>query len=476
MAVEKKSMKTHILGACGTFMAGIAQLAKSLSHEVTGVDQNVYPPMSDLLEKSGIKLISGYETYAAKLVMDQLDSDQPDTVVIGNALSRGNSAVELVLNKKLPYISGPQWLFENILSKTKVLAVSGTHGKTSTSSMLAWILDYAGYNPGFLIGGIPKNFNCSARLGGGEYFVLEADEYDSAFFDKRSKFVHYHPDVLVINNIEFDHADIFNNLDEIKKQFHHVIRTVPGDGSVIYNGDDQNISDVLKLGLWSKSDSFRATSNNKINDETGWASSINTADGSSFSVLYKNTNFGEVNWQMHGEHNITNALAATSAAYQVGIKIETAIEALNQFQGIKRRQELIAQVGSVKIYEDFAHHPTAIKTTLEGFQKQNNKGRLIILLELASNTMKSGCHNQELIEIFGSLDNIYFYSNQKDNSNIEHTISNNNSAIAVYKSLEKLELDLARQIKPEDTIIIMSNGSFGNIYKTLPAMLEQRNL
>lgn len=480
----KKIMNTHILGACGTFMAGVAQLAKALSHEVLGVDQNVYPPMSDLLLENGVELISGYDAYAELDFLNVIPSNseaekararkfsKPDQVVIGNALSRGNPAVEKVLNQKLSYISGPQWLFENILSKTTVLAVSGTHGKTTTSSMLAWILDYAGYHPGFLIGGIPNNFNLSARLGAGKYFVIEADEYDSAFFDKRSKFIHYHPDILVINNIEFDHADIFNNLDEIKKQFHYLLRTVPGGGAVIYNGDDGNVRDVLDKGVWSEKESF--SSANNLGDNA-WSAELISADGSQFKILYKNELKAEINWQMHGKHNIANALAAVSAACKVGVDIKIAAEALNKFTGVKRRQELIAQIGSVNIYEDFAHHPTAIKTTLEGFRNKNqgkSKSRLVVLLELASNTMKSGYHDQELVAQLSKADKAYIYSREK---NIEIT----SSASSIVKSLDDLEklLNLiVSDISAYDNIVIMSNGAFGGIYKKLPALLKQVQL
>lgn len=466
----KIQTKTHVLGACGTFMAGVAQLARSLSHQVTAVDENVYPPMSTLLEQNNIKLISGYQNYCD--IQKSGQSEQADVVVIGNALSRGNPAVEEILNQKLPYISGPQWLYENILSKTTVLAVSGTHGKTTTSSMLAWILDYAGYEPGFLIGGIPNNFNCSARLGAGNYFVIEADEYDSAFFDKRSKFVHYHSDILIINNIEFDHADIFNNLDEIKKQFHYAVRTVPANGAVVYNAADNNILNVLDMGLWSHQESFNLNNKTKNN----WSAELVSADGSRFKILYKNNMKGEINWKMYGMYNIENGLAAIAAANKVGINVDVAIEALNKFSGIKRRQELIAQIGSVNIFEDFAHHPTAIKATLEGFRNKQQNGRLIVLLELASNTMRSGCHNKELIAELVKVDAAYVYSNQKDHSDISKAILENRSRVQVCTQLEKLLDAVVSSAQPQDTIVIMSNGAFGNVYKKLPALLEQIKL
>jgi len=376
-------MKLHVLGACGTFMAGVAYIARQLGHAVTGVDQNVYPPMSDFLRDQGITLISGYENYKTLAA--------PDLVIVGNAMSRGNPAVEHMLNNLWKYISGPQWLYENVLCNKKVLAVSGTHGKTTTSSMLAWILDYAGLRPGFLIGGMPKNFGISARVTESDYFVIEADEYDSAFFDKRSKFIHYHPETLIINNIEFDHADIFSTLEDIKKQFHYLLRTVPRVGTVIYPHQDKVIMDLFAMGLWSQSESFGMEAGAK------WTLDVFASLGQSLETMLP----------LLGKHNQSNALAAIAAAHSVGVEVAVAVDALTKFQGVKRRLEKIAEVGSVSIFEDFAHHPTAIQTTLDGLRKHRPQGRLIALLELASYTMRAGVHKESLIPALKLADEVH---------------------------------------------------------------------
>lgn len=438
-------MKLHVLGACGTFMAGVAYIARQLGHEVIGIDQNVYPPMSDFLRDQGIFLVSGYEQYQTLT--------RPDLVIVGNAMSRGNPAVEHMLDQRWRYISGPQWLYENVLCHKKVLAVSGTHGKTTTSSMLAWILEYAGLRPGFLIGGMPKNFGISARVTESDYFVIEADEYDSAFFDKRSKFLHYHPDTLIINNIEFDHADIFSNLDEIKKQFHYLLRTVPRAGTVIYPHHDKVMADLFAMGLWSQAESFG------LDDGAQWTPKIFASLGQSLETLLP----------LLGKHNQSNALAAIAAAHAVGVNASVAVQALTQFEGVKRRLEKIAEVGSISIFEDFAHHPTAIQTTLEGLRKHRPEGRLIALLELASYTMRAGVHKESLIPALKLADEIHILQTAVPH---EFDVPVGRKHLFYRANVEEMMANVCANIQANDTIIIMSNRDFGGIYTKLPAQLS----
>ncbi|MEP2651582.1 MAG: UDP-N-acetylmuramate:L-alanyl-gamma-D-glutamyl-meso-diaminopimelate ligase, partial [Paraglaciecola sp.] len=374
-------MHIHILGICGTFMGGIAALAKSMGHKVTGADANVYPPMSSQLESLGIELFEGWDPSQFKVELSSSDGSdtqygEPDVVIIGNALSRGNRAVEYVLDRNLPYISGPQWLLENVLKDRWVLAVSGTHGKTTTSSILAWILEYAGLEPGFLIGGIPQNFEVSARLGKHPFFVIEADEYDSAFFDKRSKFVHYRPRTLIMNNLEFDHADIFDDLAAIQKQFHHLLRMVPNNGLVLSPKSDKALLRVLDMGCWTP---VQFTG-------TDWQANNLIADGSEFEVLFKGEKQGVVKWNLVGEHNVNNALMAIAAAHHVGVQCPVAIESLIEFVNVKRRMEVKGVVNDVTLYDDFAHHPSAIATTIDGLRAKVGDGRIIAVLEPRSNT------------------------------------------------------------------------------------------
>lgn len=447
-------MKLHILGACGTFMAGVAYIARQLGHEVTGIDQNVYPPMSDFLRDQGIELISGYENYKTL--------QKPDVVIIGNAMSRGNPAVERVLDQRWYYISGPQWLYENVLRHKKVLAVSGTHGKTTTSSMLAWILEFAGLSPSFLIGGIPKNFDTSARVSKSDYFVIEADEYDSAFFDKRSKFLHYHPETLIINNIEFDHADIFANLDEIKKQFHYLLRLVPSAGTVIYPQEDRAVAETLSMGLWSQKQSFG------FGDAT-WSVELVNANDQQFLVKHDGQSF-ELNWNLLGKHNVMNALAAIAAAYSIGVEISVAVKALSTFQNVKRRLEKIAQVGQIEIFEDFAHHPTAIHTTLEGLRRHKPQGRLVALLELASNTMRAGVHKESLIPSLQLADAVHILQTKIPH---DFVTTDNRRDLFYHDSVDAMIAKVCETAQADDTIIIMSNRDFGDIYKKLPDQLER---
>ena len=441
-------MHIHILGICGTFMGGIAQLARAMGHEVTGCDANVYPPMSTQLEQAGITLFEGFG-------VEQFQR-QPDMVVIGNALSRGNEAVEYVLNRNLPYTSGPQWLSEHVLQDRWVLAISGTHGKTTTASILAWILEYNQLQPGFLIGGVPGNFGISARLGESPFFVVEADEYDTAFFDKRSKFVHYRPRTLIINNIEFDHADIFDDLNAIKKQFHHLVRTVPGNGLIITPADDTVVEQVMQQGCWTSLETFGAQGN--------WQAQCDRADGSLFEVMFNQQPKGSVEWVMLGQHNVDNALAAIAAARHAGVTVAHAIESLREFKGIKRRMEVRAIVNDITVYDDFAHHPTAIETTLQGLRHKVGTARIHAVLEPRSNTMRMGVHADTLAGALHSADQVYLYEPENLGWSLAKVVSELVNAQA-YANIDAIIADLVKQVKPGEHVIIMSNGGFENIHQ-----------
>ena len=436
-------------------MGGIAAIAKAMGHKVTGSDNNVYPPMSTQLESLGIELTQGFDE-------DQFDP-QPDMVVIENALSRGNLAVDYVHNRGLPYTSGPKWLMENVLNDRWVLAVSGTHGKTSTSSMLAWILESAGMSPGFLIGGIPQNFGISARLGETPFFVIEADEYDSAFFDKRSKFVHYRPRTLVINNLEFDHADIFDSIADIQKQFHHLIRMIPGNGLVIAPKADTHITQVLDKGCWSPVQFVGSD----------WKVAECAADGSEFDVVYKGTSFGRVKWSLLGQHNVQNAMMAIIAARHAGVLPEVAIEALTNFVNAKRRMEVLGTVNGITVYDDFAHHPTAISTTLEGLRAKVGKARILAVLEPRSNTMKMGVHKQTLAQSWSAADQVFIYQPSHLSWSMDALLAQSEVTTSLHDDLEILEKSILSYAKPGDHILIMSNGGFGGIHQHLLQKLSQ---
>ena len=440
-------MHIHILGICGTFMGGIAAIAKSLGHKVTGSDQNVYPPMSTQLEELGIELTQGYN-------VNQLEP-KPDMVVIGNAMSRGNPCVEYVLDKGLPYTSGPEWLKHNLLQNSWVLAVAGTHGKTTTASMLAWILEYAGLKPGFLIGGIVQNFGVSAKVGETPFFVIEADEYDTAFFDKRSKFVHYLPRTLILNNLEFDHADIFEDLNAIKKQFHHLMRTLPQSGKVIWPKQDVALSDVINQGLWSESETL----------DGDWTYELLKADGSEFNVLLNNEHQGTVNWQAIGEHNVKNAIMAIAAARHVGIAIDHSIAALGEFISPKRRMELKADINNIKVYDDFAHHPTAIKTTLAGLRAKVGDEKIIAILEPRSNTMKMGVHQYTLLDSLRDADDVLLF--EPDNLSWSLKEQADKAGMQCFNSTQIIIDSVLANIKPEQHILIMSNGGFNGLHQQL---------
>ncbi|MGB3621918.1 MAG: UDP-N-acetylmuramate:L-alanyl-gamma-D-glutamyl-meso-diaminopimelate ligase [Ketobacter sp.] len=443
-------MHLHFLGICGTFMGSLALLAKAQGHRVTGSDANVYPPMSTQLEEQGIELTEGYDPA-------QLDP-APDLVIVGNAMSRGNEAVEYMLNRGLPYASGPQWLRDHVLQGRWVIAVAGTHGKTTTSSMVTWILEYAGLQPGYLIGGVPNNFPVSARLGDDPFFVIEADEYDSAFFDKRSKFVHYLPRTLVLNNLEYDHADIFEDIKAIQTQFHHVVRTVPGNGLVILPQADVYLAEVLARGSWTPQE---------LIGERGWQGKPITADGSEFEVSYQGHVYGVVGWEMSGQHNVDNGLAAIAAARHAGVKPELAVEALCQFGGVKRRMEVVGEIGGVTVYDDFAHHPTAIKTTLEGLRRRVGQQRIIAVIEPRSNTMRLGVHKANLTASTAQADQVLWYQPPGVGWEMDSVVSASEVPAELYSSVDDIVQKLVSGVRSGDHIVIMSNGGFGGIHQKL---------
>jgi len=449
-------MHIHILGICGTFMGSLAQLAKQLGHQVSGCDANVYPPMSTQLELAGIDLIQGFDP--------QQLIPAPDLIIVGNAMSRGNPCVEHMLDHQLPYVSGPQWLGETILRNKQVMAVSGTHGKTTTSSMLAKILDVAGYKPGFLIGGVPQDFGVSARLGDSEYFVIEADEYDSAFFDKRSKFVHYFTNTLIINNLEFDHADIFDNLAAIQKQFHHLVRTVPSTGTIIYPAGDANVMAVVEQGCWSKQQPFGPELSN-------WQYRLLKKDGSSFEVIHGNEH-AQVHWPQTGLHNVLNGLSAVIAAYQVGVSLIHACAALSAFVGVKRRMEIIYQTEGISVYDDFAHHPTAIATTLAGLRAKVGDSPIIAVIEPRSATMKLGVHKETLSAAVADADQVYWYTNSDITWDIgDVALACPVPALASDDIELLLDLTAAAAVKGGH-IVVMSNGGFEGFHGRLLERLE----
>jgi UDP-N-acetylmuramate: L-alanyl-gamma-D-glutamyl-meso-diaminopimelate ligase len=444
----------HILGICGTFMGGIAAIAKELGHRVTGCDANVYPPMSTQLEALGIELMQGFDPKQIEL--------KPDVSVIGNVVTRGNPLMEEILNRGLPYISGPQWLAENVLRGKWVLPVAGTHGKTTTSSMLAWILEYASLKPGFLIGGMPQNFGISARAGG-NHFVIEADEYDTAFFDKRSKFVHYQAKTAVLNNLEFDHADIFPDLAAIETQFHHFVRTIAGQGLIVVNGRDGNLRRVLARGCWTPVEEF-ASSN-------GWQASEANADGS-FEVRFKGEPRAVVRWELLGEHNRLNALACIAAARHAGVEPARAIEALAKFENVKRRMEVRGVVNGITVYDDFAHHPTAVDMTLAGLRKKVGGARILAVLEPRSNTMKLGVWKDALAASLSDAQCVFCFTHQLG-WDAASALSALGDKLKTSDDIAQLVEQIAAAAKPGDHVLIMSNGGFGGIHEKLLARLRQ---
>ena len=446
-------MHIHILGICGTFMGGVALLARAAGHTVTGCDANVYPPMSTQLQEQGIGLTEGYDPAQLALA--------PDMFVIGNAISRGNPLLEVILDQGLPYVSGPQWLAEHVLAGRWVLAVAGTHGKTTTTSLLAWMLEEAGLNPGFLIGGVPKNFGVSARLTDSSFFVIEADEYDTAFCDKRSKFVHYRPRTLILNNLEFDHADIFNDLGAIETQFHHLVRTLPGLARIVVNGREESLKRVLAHGCWSELEWF--------NDAAGWSVCTGLQDAEAVFAL-QGCELGRVDLPLAGAHNRENALAAVAAARHVGVVPEQAIASLARFAGIRRRLEVCGVAGGVTVYDDFAHHPTAIALTVQGLRRRCMQGRIIAVLEPRSNTMKLGVMKDALPGSLAEADVVFCYTNSLE-WDVAQALAPMGRKARCHADLEGLVKDVAVTAQPGDHVLVMSNGGFGGVHQKLLAAL-----
>jgi UDP-N-acetylmuramate: L-alanyl-gamma-D-glutamyl-meso-diaminopimelate ligase len=441
-------MHVHILGIAGTFMGGIAAIAKAAGFRVTGSDLNVYPPMSTQLTALGIEYVQGYGA-------DQLDL-RPDIVVVGNALSRGS-----------PYTSGPLWLAEHVLKDRHVLAVAGTHGKTTTSSMLAWILEHAGHNPGFLIGGVPSNFDCTARLGSSPYFVIEADEYDTAFFDKRAKFVHYRPRTAILNNLEYDHADIYPDVAAIRRQFNQLLRTVPSAGRLIVNGDDAELATTLAMGCWTPREMFSAARSG-----AEWTAQDDAGESAQFSVHLRGRAVAEVKWTLLGKHNVMNALAAIAAAAHVGVDPERSAQALGEFRGVKRRMEIRGVVGGVTVYDDFAHHPTAIETTLKGLRARVGAARIVAVLEPRSNTMKLGVHREQLAPALALADRAWFLNSADLGWDLPAAVGTLGGRAGFAETVEALVQGLADDSRPGDQVLIMSNGGFGGLHDKLLAALR----
>jgi len=439
-------LKLHILGIAGTFMGGVAALARELGHAVDGSDQNIYPPMSTQLETLGIQLCQGYKPGHI--------SDDTDQVVVGNALSRGNAAVEHVLNAQLNYTSGAQWLSEHVLPGRATLAVAGTHGKTTTTSILAFLLEAAGRQPGFLVGGVPENFGVSARLGKGKEFVVEADEYDTAFFDKRSKFVHYRPTIAILNNLEYDHADIFPDLAAIQRQFHHLVRIVPGNGRLIVNGEDAALAEVLTMGCWTPVERFA------IDGDAEWTARMRRDDGTEFDVLHRGVAIGSVRWELVGRHNVMNALAALAAANAVGVDVAAVMPALAEFQSVKRRLENLGRAREITVYDDFAHHPTAIRTTLEGLRARVGGARIVVAMEPRSNSMRQGAHAGEIAPALEQADAVVFLQRPElpwDAGRVMSALRGQGDAAG---TVDALLARLGEISRAGDHVVFMSNGGF----------------
>jgi UDP-N-acetylmuramate: L-alanyl-gamma-D-glutamyl-meso-diaminopimelate ligase len=439
-------VKLHILGIAGTFMGGVAALARELGHDVDGSDQNIYPPMSTQLETLGIALHRGYD--AGHIATDT------DQVVVGNALSRGNPAVEHVLNAQLDYTSGAQWLSENVLPGRATLAVAGTHGKTTTTSILAYLLEAAGRDPGFLVGGVPENFGVSARLGSGREFVVEADEYDTAFFDKRSKFVHYRPTVAILNNLEYDHADIFPDLAAIQRQFHHLVRIVPGNGRLIVNGEDPALAEVLAMGCWTPIERFA------MGGDAEWTVRLIREDGTQFDVLNRGAAIGTVRWDLVGRHNVMNALAALAAASAVGVDVANVIPALAEFQSVKRRLENLGRARGITVYDDFAHHPTAIRTTLAGLRARVGAARIIVAMEPRSNSMRLGAHAAEIAPSLDQADAVVFLQRPELPWDAGKVVSALRGQGDAAQTVDALIARLGEISRDGDHVVFMSNGGF----------------
>ena len=455
-------MHIHILGICGTFMGGVAALARAAGHRVTGCDANVYPPMSTQLLSLGIDIVEGYDP-------GQLDQ-VPDYVVVGNALSRGNPVVEAMLDRRIPYCSGPQWLSEHVLHKRHVMAMSGTHGKTTTASLLAWILEDAGLSPGFLIGGIPVNFDTSARFGESEFFVVEADEYDTAFFDKRAKFVHYRPQTLVITNLEYDHADIYKDIDAILWQFHQLMRTVPGNGRVIINGDDANVAKIIEQGCWTPVEKFSSKG------ECDWNARFTDAGERRIEVSHESRGTAESPWKLGGTHNLENALAAIAAAQSAGVSVAQAVDSLSRFDGVKRRMERTATVSDIAIYDDFAHHPTAIRRTIAGLKRRFPGQRVVVALEPRSNTMKLGVHKDSLADSLDGADLMFIFRPEDMDLEFDAGLASLGNRLTICTNYDDLVSGLAGKLLAGDQLVFMSNGGFGAARQKLTMELQKKRL
>ncbi len=454
-------MHIHILGICGTFMGSLALLARQLGHTVTGSDQNVYPPMSTQLQDVGIDIMTGYDRSHLQ--------PHPDLVIVGNAMKRGIDAVEYMLDEGLAYTSGPQFLVQHILQGKHVLAVAGTHGKTTTSTMLAWVLDFAGIKTGFLIGGVPLGFAHSARMGDGQYFVVEADEYDSAFFDKRSKFVHYRPKTAILNNLEFDHADIFDDLPAIQKQFHHLVRTIASNGQIIAPKGEKHIDEVLAMGCWSP-----VVRTALAGEQADLTAQLLAEDGSHFQVLHGTQVVGEVTWTMTGQHSVFNALSVIAAAAHVGVPMQVACQALSQFAGVKRRMELLGVASGVEVYDDFAHHPTAIATTLDGARKRLGERKLWAIIEPRSNTMRMGMHKSALADSAKLADEVIWYQPEGLDWDLQPVVAAASNKASIATTLPAIIDKITQEAKSGDVVVIMSNGGFGGLHQKLMTALQNK--
>jgi len=453
----------HIIGICGTFMGGIAALARAAGHRVTGSDRNVYPPMSTQLAALGVDVIEGYTP-------DQLALN-PDVFVVGNVMSRGNALIEAMLDSGARYESGPEWLARNVLQGRWVLGVAGTHGKTTTTSVLAWILEHAGLSPGFLVGGVPLDFQVSARLGSGAPFVVEADEYDTAFFDKRAKFVHYRPRTAILNNLEHDHADIYPDVASIQRQFHLLLRTVPANGRLIVNAADRHLAEVLEMGCWTPVERF--TTNDAV--DADWRIVSDPSEGHArFEIRHSGQRAGEVEWSMLGRHNAENALAAIVAARHAGVELDAAIEALRSFRGVRRRLEVRGNVDGVIVYDDFAHHPTAIANTLNGVRARRGGGRVFAVLEPRSNTMKLGTHKLALAESLRGADRVFVYRSPDVKWDVEDAMRPLGQLATVHSDLAALTAEIVAAARSGDHLVLMSNGSFGGLHERLLEALAAR--
>ncbi len=455
-------MHVHILGICGTFMGGIAAIARAAGHRVTGSDRNVYPPMSTQLAALGVDVIEGFD--AAQL------EPAPDIVVVGNVMTRGQPVIEELLERGLAYVSGPEWLSREVLKDRWVLAVAGTHGKTTTSSLVAWILEHAGLAPGFLIGGVPANFDLSARLGRAPFFVIEADEYDTAFFDKRAKFVHYRPRTLILNNLEYDHADIYPDVASIQRQFHHLVRIVPGGGRIVWNAADARLQEMLAMGCWTPREGFAR----EATQDTLWtAKPVDGVDDfSRFEVLEGGRTRGTVRWALIGAHNMENALAAIAAARHAGVAVEQAIQALQSFQGIARRMQLRGEVNGIRVYDDFAHHPTAIATTVDGLRRRVGRARIIAVLEPRSNTMRMGVHQDTLAPSLSDANEVWLYTPPDLGWDASSIIASLGKRGHTSPDVDALAAELANVARPGDHVLIMSNGGFGGLHGKLLTALQ----